>query len=265
VLEVFDEEKYPVFQEVRACGAIPFAACLCHYYRRFLLTGQKPSFLAGGDAESDEMRAFLRANYRVLLDGRIGRTREFAERLLHEDISLRDIADLISQRFLGRKLSENVDRAWLVATLKKTDQNRSARVFNACLLPVPPSTGFHPMVFGKRAMTYQIDHLIAKSVLNKNQPGEPEGKLLMNFAPIRRSANNSQSNLSCSAKLSPGGSYSIECANDRDVHPFVQWLVGKQAPYQSQLDDQEFLVTNANPPIGDERIGWIADYLIERL
>lgn len=265
VLEVFDEETNPIFRELRACGAIPFAACVCHYYRRFRITGQRPSFLTGGDSENDELRAFLRANYRVLLDGRIGRTREFAERLLHEDVSLNEIADQISRRFLGHDLSQNVDRAWLVATLKKTDQNRAARVFNACLLPAQPGEVFEPMFFGKRAKTYQIDHLIAKSALEKNQPGEPEGKLLMNFAPIRRTANNSQSNLTCLAKLGPGGSYPGECDNDPDVHPFVRWLVDDQARHQSYLDDQAYLLPNANPAIGDERIGWIADRLIGRL
>jgi hypothetical protein len=133
------------------------------------------------------------------------------------------------------------------------------------LLPQDGNTEFKPHRYGKGASSYQIDHLIPESALIENAPGEPQGRLLMNFGPIRRTANNKQSNLMCSQKLSEGGSYHVEMHNDENIHPYVEWLVMNQAERENFLDRQDLLQPNSNPPIADERIAWIAERLRERL
>jgi hypothetical protein len=268
VEEMHDYKANHYLRELRCCGAIPFAACLAYYYKRLLSTGNRPSFLSGGALEDAELLQFLRANYRVLFDGRIGRTRQYAEKLLTDQAYiLLQAAEEISQQFVVTPLAQQVDRSWLISTLKQTDRKRAGRVFNACLLPLVASgaTTFTPHWYGTRTTDYQVDHLIPESGLTINEPGEPEGRLLTNLAPVRRSANNRQTNLQCSAKLGPGGSYESEIANDPKVHPYVRWLVASRASHVSFLDDQTLLQPNSNPPIGAERIAQLADQLIPRL
>jgi len=266
VLDMFNAEANPFYREIRSCGAIPFAGLICHFYRHFLATGTRPSFIDGGTQEDLALVAYLRAYYRVVFDGHVARTRPFAERLLHQPLVLIDVANELSNHFLGRDLSVSVDRDWLVAMLKQADQKRARQAFNACLLPTSGNSApFNPHRYGTKTHNYQIDHLIPESALVEDQPGEPEGRLLMNFAPVRRSANNRQTNLACSQKLAAGGSYQTEAANDSHVHPFVVWLANAQAQYTNRLDQQRLLQPNSNPPIGDQRIQWLADCLIQRL
>src|SRR5581483_7695836 len=265
VARMFEHRKNEYFAELRQCGAIPFAGCLCYYYRLFLGSKRDPSFLTDGTDENGELRAYLRANYRALFDGRIGRTRDHAEKLLVDECTLMQIADEISTQFTKRTLSESVDPAWLIASLKETDKRRAPRVFNACLLGNGADTEFKPHRYGKSASSYQIDHLIPESALIENALGEPQGHLLMNFGPIRRTANNKQSNLMCSQKLCDGGSYHVEMHNDENIHPYIEWLVMNQAKHESFLDRQDLLQPNSNPPIADERIEWLAHRLLERL
>lgn len=266
VEQMFDHDQNVFYREIRRCGALPLAGCIGSFYRAFLQTGTRPSFLNGGVIEDADLLAFLRACYRVVFDRHIARTKPFIERLLSENTDLPTIAEQMSMHFLGRALSTPVDQNWLVAALRQADKQRARQVFNACLLPTHGSgTAFSPHGYGKKAGHYQIDHMIPETALEINMPGEPEGQLLMNFAPIRRTANNSQSNLMCSQKLAAGGSYSVECANDPNVHPYLHWLVQNQANFGNQLDRQRLLQPNSAPPIGDERIAWLSSQLVLRL
>lgn len=63
-----------------------------------------------------------------------------------------------------------------------------------------------------------------------------------------------------------GGTYSreVEMANVLS-HPYIAWLVEAQGANGIQLDWLAFLEMNADTPIGDERIEWIRDRLLERL
>ncbi len=257
------------YREIRQCGKIPFAGCLAYYYRLFLASGNWPSFLNGGTNEDSELHAYLRANYRILIAGRIGRTRPFSERLLHNSVTLLQIADEISINATGKALSSMVDQAWLAASLKTTDQSRAARVFNACLLPQATTPGgvFDPHTYGRKGNVYQVDHMIPESFIdtNPNEPGEPEARTLRNFVPVRRSANVAQSNLTCAGKLATGGPYSNEVMNDPRVHPYVQWLVNNQAKHGAFLDRMELLQPLANPPIAEDRINWLVGCLLQRL
>jgi hypothetical protein len=263
---MFDSKDNPYYREIRSCGAIPLAGCICHYYRIFLAEGSTPSFLSGGTTEDLNLKALLRAYYRVVFDGHVARTRGFAERLLHENISLPTVADELSIHFLGRGLDLQVDRDWLVSTLKQADKRRARQVFNACFLAEMDTLGsFAPQLFGKSDHLYQIDHMIPESVIQSNLPGGSESRLLTNFAPIRRPTNIRQLNVPCHQKLGPGGTYAAECQNDPLVHPYVEWLVANQGDFWNQLDMQELLQALASPGIGDQRIQWLADWLIKRL
>jgi hypothetical protein len=262
--------KNPYFYEIYRCGKIPFAGLICYYYRQYLSNGnQKPSFITGGKNEDSELHAYLRANYRILLAGRIGRTRDFSAKLLTDNISLRDIADEISLFGVDCKLGSMVDPDWLRTILADSDKTRAQRVFNMCLLPNASVAGgpFQPLVFGKKGNTYQTDHMIPESEIdnNVNQPGEAEGRTLRNFVAIRRTANNGQSNLSCSAKMSATGSYANECANDVNVHPYTKWLVTNQSKYGSHLDEMDRLQANSTPRMVEERIKWFVDALLSKL
>jgi hypothetical protein len=260
---VFDSNLNPYFTEIRATGSIPFAGCLCYYYRQYVGSGVMPTFIIGGTSEDGELHDFLKANYRALFDGRIGRTRIYGEKLLRfPNYSLQDAGNELSRDCFGYDLATQIDRDWAIAALKKADQKRAQRVFNACLLPTAPGATFDPLAFGKGANNYQIDHLIPDSAIVGNQAGEPEAQSIANFAPLRRTANNRQSNLACSQKLNSGGSYANECLMDPTVHPYVKWLVANQAPFGSQLDIQALLQSGTTPPIAQQRIEWIADRLL---
>ena len=100
---------------------------------------------------------------------------------------------------------------------------------------------------------------------NSNEPGEPEARTLRNFAPVRRSANVAQSNLSCAGKLASGGTYANECINDPYVHPYITWLTSTQARYGAFLDQMERLQPLSNPAIAEERINWLVARLLPRL
>lgn len=260
-------ETDPYLREIRACGSIPFAGVLCNYYRAFLATGEDPGFLSGGSKESQELREYLRANYRALFNGRIGRTRGHAARLLISDDSLEVVAEAISQDFLACSLATGVDSDWLKSALRQADKKRAPRVFNACLLSERSADAeeFPIQLYGLRSNQYQIDHLYPESAILIHQDGEAEVNRLMNFAPIRRTANVAQSNLSCAQKLAPGGMLSVEVANDEHAHPYLEWLVETQGRHGSFLDQQARLMPNQPPGIADERIEWLTSRLASRL
>lgn len=256
-------EGDPYVREIRASGALPFACILAHYYRVYLALGVRPSFLEGDSSEHSDLHPFLKAIYRVLLDGRIGRIRDTAKRLLIEDCTLPHAADDLSRNFLSIPLSDVVDQHWLRVSLKKCDRRRSQRVFNACLLPpIENANSFSPQRYGSGHDCYQIDHLIPKIEIDGKCRGSIEADTIVNFAPIRGSSNNAQKFLRCSEKLVPGSTYSREVELTKDqAHPILSWLVDNQGPYGIKLDRKELLESNANPPIGDQRIEW----LVERL
>lgn len=263
---VWDHDENAYAREIRLCGAIPFAALILYFYRKQLVEDYEPSFLKGGDLDDHALLEFLRGYYRVVFEGRVARTREYAKRLLLKDEPLEETANQLSRNFIGKVLTEQVDRDWLVATLKAADKNRARQIFNACLLPEHgTSSAFHPHRYGGSAEHYQIDHMIPSSVLESRKPGGPEGQLLMNFAPIRKTTNVRQLNIQCSHKLAEGGVYQMECENNENTHPYLKWLVESQMSGGSRLDDQELLQTAATPSIAMARIEWIADRLITRL
>jgi len=264
--QIWDHDGNPYVREIRSCGAIPFAALILYFYRRQLHGGIEPSFLKGGDLDDPALLLFLRGYYRVVFEGRVARTRDYARKLLLTDETLQDVSSQLSRHFIGKGLDEVVDRDWLVATLKASDQKRARQIFNACLLPeLDSGTSFQPHRYGRNAEDYQIDHMIPASVLEPHQAGGSEGQLLMNFSPIRKTTNVKQLNISCSHKLAVGGVYQMECINNENTHPYLRWLVENQGIIGSQLDLQELLQTAATPTIAADRIDWLAERVMTRL
>lgn len=260
-------EGDPYVREIRASGALPFACVLAHYYRVYLALGVRPSFLEGDSSEQVDLHPFLKSIYRVLLDGRIGRIRETAKRLLVDDYTLPHAADDLSRAFLSIPLADPVDPHWLRASLKKCDRRRSQRVFNASLLPpVENVHSFAPQRYGSGHDCYQIDHLIPKILINRKSRGSMEADTIANFAPILGSTNNAQNFLRCSEKLVSGGTYSREVDLTKgQAHPLLSWLVENQGAFGIKLDRMDLLEGNANPAIGDQRIDWLIDRLVSTL
>lgn len=259
------------FDEIRACGSNPLAILFSFYYRQLVKAGQSPDFLTGGSSDDANLHMFLLACYRALLDGKIGRTRDFAANCLRDQyVTLADVANEISTQVLHIGLSMSVDAGWLRGALLQADKNRAKRVFNAMRLP-SKQTGFGspfaPMAFGRRSVDYHIDHLIPESMLVANQAGYGECNGIKNFAPLPSNQNRVAKATSCSSKLGENGIYDAYVTGAGTVHQYAVWLVKDHAKqYQpSQLDNQALLETNATPAIGDARLEKIVTELLDRL
>lgn len=253
----------PFVNEIRASGALPFTCLLCYYYRALRTLGAEPAFLDGGEADDEELISFLRGIYRVLIDGRVGRIGGHAEALLQQELALSEVADRISRQFVGVPIDEAPPMDWLKISLRKADRKRAQRVFNACLLPKRGQEGgFSPQIYGREADRYQIDHLIPKITIKRNDPGSMEAESVVNFAPIRGETNNAQNHLRCSEKLQAGGTFDREIEiTGEAAHPYLRWLVNEQGEMGSQLDFLRFLEPNADVGVGDQRLEKIGEML----
>ncbi len=266
--QVVNLAESPYLKEIRCCGAIPFAGVILYYYRLLVTENKSPDFLSGEVETEMDLWPYLRGYYRVVLDGRVGRTREYAKRLLTTETTPSETGEALSIAYLGKSLQEPVDSDWLRANLKETEKLHAPRVFNACLLPEWSASSlekFTPHEYGSTAQHYQVDHLIPNSVLKKHEPGGPEGQMLMNFAPVSKPTNVKQLNIPCSHKLAEGGVFANEVINNPMAHPYLYWLVEQQGKYGSRLDLQVNLQTADPRGIGQERIEWIAERLKNRL
>ena len=256
--------------EIRNCGATPLACVLSYYYYNYRhVSGNKPSFINSGENENDELHKFLCATYRVLLDGRIRLTRIYGERLFDgTSLSLSDVANDMSRAFLGLDTAQPVDINWLKTVLKRIDQKKAQRVFNALRL-TEKTLGwggeFFPDNYGSRSIDFHVDHLIPTSVIDVHGNGANESQKLMNFAPLPSNQNRVARATSCSSKLSERGTYDNYISISENPHSYCQWLVKNQGSYGSDLDRQEMLEPNMNPDIGMERLEWLADNLLRRL
>jgi len=263
------------FKEIRECGSLPFTIVLAYYYVRNIHQGEEePSFLSGGRTEDPDLHRVLVACYRSLLAGTIGRTRHFAEDIMSGDLdcSLAEIADKLSQEAVGKRTNEELELEWLLAMLNRVDSSKAKRVFNAMLLP-PRASGFgtktfQPLVFGRGASMFHVDHLIPQHFLVDTRPGAEEGKSIRNLAPLPSSLNRKAKAVPCSEKLKPKGMYDTYLrGKSHPRHPYCKWLVGSYARYsnKAQLDKQEHLEPNKSPAIGTHRVQHIAKWLRSRL
>ena len=260
--------NYPYLGELYACGPQAFAVVLIYYWLNQASGRGKPDFAGGGHATTNDCHLLLRAVYRRLIDGTVFRIESAIDWLL-SNASLPTTASLADQIVSGTtsgSLLGNPDRGWLEQSLRRADQKRGRRIFNACLLPIRSSIGapFPALTYGRRASDWTIDHLIPQVKVAPARVGENEAYLLPNLAPLPSSVNKAIRALDCALKLGPTGPYPHYIAK----HPYIEWLVTRQFPVvspPSQLDDQSFLAPGSTPPIGDERVRTLADLLEDRL
>lgn len=263
----------PELAEIRSVGSIPFGICLAYYYRVYRTTGTRPAFLTGSPTvgESAELITFLRACYRVLLAGRIGRTREFIEPALTSSKPLVDVAEDMAVRMSNKSLTSQLDLGYLIGILKGIDRQKSKRIFNAMLLPISGGASYSPLAFGRKSVEYNVDHIIPESLIQGNAPGASEVNRIQNFVPLPQNDNIVARATSASQKLAVGGLY----RNVRGVgagHPYMDFLiqqfdslVAAGSSAAAKFDDQRLLEANQSPGIGDERIQEIASTLQQRL
>lgn len=253
-------------QEIEACGDIPYAGLLAFFYSPFLASGQLPTFLQETDVDTAGLRDFLRANLRILLAGRIGTTRIFAERALAGDYAnLSAYSDAISRSAVGCTIAQQVGDEWLRACLRRANMDRSRRVFNAIRLPINPGDPFRPDVYGSKATEYNVDHLIPKSCIKPHDPGSSESETLVNFGPLPAKYNIKAKMTPCAEKLGARGIYANWLAHEPAPHPYAQWLIANQGHIGSQLDQQERLEANMQPDIVGQRLDWLVQYLLPRI
>lgn len=230
-------------------------------------------FLPGETAEWPELQGFLRAAIRTVLDGKIGRTRPIAVKCIEATFATLEAAgDDMSVTHTGLPLNQAINLNWLETNLESVDKKNDAKlIFNAMLLPPAPHSGgspaqvFTPVVFGRKAVEYHIDHLIPSSMAQGRAPGSREINSLRNYAPLPSNDNRVAKATSCSAKLAPNGIYQNYVNTSARPHPYCGWLIGSQGFHAAQLDVQRNLEPNSSPDIGDERLAQIASELRLRL
>ena len=250
------------FNEIRACGALPFCSLIVYYYRNKIGKSVWPGFENGEHLDSNELAVFLRGCYRVLIDGSIGKTNKIMMDLFkNSDNDLINAAQALSHTYLEIKMDEPVDMAWLTSKLQQIEHNNAQRVFNLCRLPeLNDDSGFTPDDYNRNKDGYIIKQLIpVKPSAIKNQPGELQIKKLPNLIPLP--PNLLIENVDCSDKLTELS----KSMPEEKAHPYLKWLVDNQAKYQAQLDEPKFLEPNISPNIGVERIKWLASHIVKRL
>jgi hypothetical protein len=252
-------------QEIAATGGLPLAITLLFYYRSFLSTGALPQLVGTGTADDIDLHRFLRAMYRNIIAGRIGRIGDSAEDVLRGNYTtFADVANALNPPGCGT-LDQDPPTSWVQTNLGVMDAKRARHVFNACLLPLRtnPGAAFQPATYSRTG--WQVDHLIPSKNLQRNQPGFREGHTLRNFAPLPARFNRRASNTPCSQKLNANGMYDICLQTPTDGHPYMTWLVQNQGALAAALDSQALLEPNAAPAIGDARVSALAQMLGPRL
>ncbi|GIX48124.1 MAG: hypothetical protein KatS3mg131_2335 [Candidatus Tectimicrobiota bacterium] len=61
---------------------VTFGILILFYYRQRLKTGKNPDFIEEKSSQNPELHKYLRACYRVIIDGSVGRIGQVAERTI---------------------------------------------------------------------------------------------------------------------------------------------------------------------------------------
>jgi len=277
VLACKDPTKWPYLSEILNCGGLPFTITFLYFYIIHKLRGETPDFVGGSLDSNYTCRTLLRAFYRKLIDGTIGRIGPIAKNIaLGKVKDLDKIVENVNPEKSAGSLSDEPKKDWLILALRTADSTRSKSIFNACKLPEKSDlqSSFKPLIFGKKQDQWAIDHLIPKSSLVKDKKGYREGNLLPNFAPLKNNLNTTVKALTLKQKLSTGGGYDTVI----NEHQFIDWLINTH--FKNHISDNEIiqdgnkihplnaqslLEVNANPPTSDERITKITELLKIRL
>ncbi len=266
-------KKYPFLYEITQCGDLPFSLALWYFYKHTYLKGKQPDFLDGSFDTEPEQHVLLRALYRRMIDGTIGRIGPIvADCIQRDSVTMRYLADQISKDTGASDLDSPPAEDWLKLSLRRVGRNAIRRIFNACLLPDRTNAGgkFDPVEYGTRQHHWNLDHLIPKANRASSTIEDEEMDQITNLAPLPSNLNMQAKNYPCERKLKPQEIYSTVT----DRHPYLKWLVNNHyAKYSdaTKIDDKhplnlaKLLVVNSDPPIGDERIDKICDLLRNKI
>jgi hypothetical protein len=269
----------PYFDEIRTCGSNPFAILLSYYYRDYQTAPPRPGTSVADwmatRVNAPSLHKLLIGCYRYLFSGAVGRTREYAERLLRDPPhDLDAVADEMSRDVLHVGVQDNPDPAWLSAFLNRCDKLYAKRVFTAYLLPPrghPWGGVFERPVFGRQTDELNVDHLIPISRFNHRLvPAEIE--TIRNFAPLPSQNNRRAAATDCSNKLGPGGMYenwisAFPSGVANSHHPYGAWIVSESRTrgWSAELDQHALLEPAKHPGVGDSRIEYLRDHLLSRV
>lgn len=269
---------FPYLSEIFLCGGLPFTFAVLHFWHSHYLNGEKPDFVGGDYDTTVECYTLLRACYRSLIVGNIGRIGPYITNFIQQkNYDFDKIINAINPTSLLGSLSDLPDEEFVVNQLFSiTRPDHYKRVYNACMLPekTNDSTDFHPLSFGSKVSEWALDHLIPKSTLQKEPAiGGADGRKLVNFAPLTNPLNTTVKAHPCSFKIKPGDVY----AQVKNKHPYIEWLVDthynvdpeisalSQDEWIKCLDHQENLTIDAKIPVGKTRIRCIAKLLLNRI
>lgn len=268
------EKVNPYLSEIFACGDLPFSITVWYFYKYVHLEGKIPDFL-GGDFDTMASRhTLLRAFYRRVIDGTIGRTGPIVSNFIEEKNdpiikSIPALANKINIDSGAGSLDSEPNHGWLFQNLRKAGTNRSKRIFNACLLPPREDSGkeFRPLEYGTKNNQWTIDHLVPKVKTVKTEMGGEDMDTITNMSPLPSDLNKKAKDFPCSQKLKPGELYSLA----KGKHVFIDWLISEHYDQFSQvlseeddkqaLDSQLCLVVNAEHDVGDNRVEKICEIL----
>jgi hypothetical protein len=262
--------KYPYLYEIFECGALPFAITVWYYYK-IIIIGKKeiPDFLEGDYDTSVEIHTLLRAFYRKVIDGTIGRTSDVTSDLMNGKIvTFSSMINAINPEVNCGGIDSEPSKGWLFQQLRVAGEDDSRRIFNAMRLPVRNDNKsiFKPITYGKSNAQWNIDHLIPKKEHNKTSSGYYETKRLPNLAPLPAKYNRLAKDTPCEFKLKSDGVYS----RVKKSHDYIDWLVkeydNKEIKNKKDLDKPELLQPSVSQDsIGDRRIKEILRCLKDRL
>ena len=269
-----DPEKFPYLSEIFAVGGLPFTFAFLYFWFEYVLKNKKPDFCGGDIDTTSECYQLLRACYRRLLWGKIGRMGSMVESYILGSKNFEDVVKEINPSDVFGDLDQDLKEETLhVYLFQITVKEQFCRIFNACMLPERNGTiaDFKPLIFGRSADEWAIDHLKPKATLLEKQPGFPAGNRLTNLAPLTNDLNQRVKALQCKIKLGENEAY----RQVKDEHPYLKWLVEThyQAPkgidqnvWLENLDTQECLdIGSSEMPVGKNRIQELARLLAVRI
>lgn len=260
--------------EIKECGTLALAIIMAYYYERKVINNESyPDFLSGGCGNDFELRKFLIACYRVILDGSIIRLEKYAYRILEgtNTKKINDIADEISKEFIKISIDEELNEDWLKVSLNKVSRERARRVFNMMLLPnkndLDINTKFNKVIFGNHSNELKVDYLIPVS--NKSEVANQEVLTIKNFAPLPKNLLGKSKKSLCSIKLDKNGIYNTYLeSTEYEHHPYCKWLIdtfNSNKIEKDYYDKEEYLEVNKNPDIGEKRLRYIMSELLKKI
>jgi len=262
--------------EIKNCGSATYSIIISIYYYEYLFNKKEPSFFQQGKNENEVLHKFLIACYRGILERGLGRTRDYADKIFLNGNgipNLTSIAEQMALSFSRKNITEPLPEISLKTSLDNIDKKKTKFIFNAMLLP-DKSEGFGgdfaPLEFGRKAINFNIDHLIPVKMSKSDIKGFQLIDTLRNVAPLPANLNREAKATNCSIKLSAKGMYDNYLTNPNPTHifhPYSDWLVNIHAKTYTGdvLDNQALLEPTATTSTGSDRIDYITKYLLNRI